>query len=60
MRFSAEREAQIGRLVAAANERARAARVPVTVTASSLVHQWVIEGLERDIAQLDAPAKRKR
>ncbi len=53
MRFNEHREEQMKRLVDAANERARSANVPTTVTASSLVHSWVIECMEREIARLD-------
>lgn len=38
-------------LVDAANERTRLAAMPVTVTSSSLIHKWIIELLEQEIAK---------
>ena len=60
MRFNELRETQLKRLVDEANERARAANVPTTVTPSSLVHSWIVEAIEREIAKSDAAQRRKR
>ncbi len=53
MRFNDLRETQVMRLVSEANERARKADVPVNVTASSLIHAWIIEKIEEEIAKSD-------
>jgi hypothetical protein len=51
------REAQLTTLVAAANERARAAGVPSNVTPSGLVTMWILERLDAEMAKI-AKAKR--
>jgi len=52
LRFNEHREAQLTRLVDAANERARAAGIPANVTASGLVSMWICERLDAETAKL--------
>jgi hypothetical protein len=52
LRLNDHREAQLLRLVEAANERARAAGVPSNVTPSGLVTMWICERLDAETAKL--------
>jgi hypothetical protein len=52
LRLNGLRRDQLLRLVEAANERAKAAGVPATVTASSLVTMWIVERIEAETARL--------
>jgi hypothetical protein len=52
LRLSDERRDQLLRLVEAANERARAAGIPGTVTASSLVTFWIVDRIDAETAKL--------
>jgi hypothetical protein len=60
MRFSDDKRDAVLRLVEEANERAREANVPTTVTPSSMIHRWILERLEAEIAKSNANAKRRR
>jgi hypothetical protein len=52
LRLSDPRRDQLLRLVEAANERAKGAGIPATVTASSLVVLWIQERLDVETAKL--------
>jgi hypothetical protein len=52
LRLADERRDQLLRIVTAANERARAAVLPATVTASQLVTLWIVERLDVETAKL--------
>jgi hypothetical protein len=56
LRLSDERRDALLKLVDAANERARGAGIPATVTASSLVQLWIGERIDAETAKL---AKRR-
>ena len=60
LRLSDARRDQVMRLVEEAQERARAARVPQNITPSSLIHSWIIECIEREIARSDGEKKRRK
>ena len=52
LRLADARRDQLLRLVEAANERAKGAGIPATVTASSLVVMWIQERLDVETAKL--------
>ena len=52
LRLNDHRRDQLLRLVDAANERARAAGIPATVSPSGLVTLWISERLDEETAKL--------
>lgn len=51
LRLAGERGEQIKKLVALANERARAAGIPANVSASSLVTMWITERIGQEMTK---------